>query len=111
QIKQDEPGDCPICGMELVPVDVDESDPSDKAPHSDHATMSEPEVLGYACAMNCVPPLEEPGDCPICGMEMQPVVEDKAVGTADGDPMRRLAMSAEAKALASIQTSPVVSRV
>ncbi len=110
QIKQDEPGNCPICGMELVPVDVEET--ASKMPiHSDHAVMSDPKVLGYACAMNCVPPLEEPGDCPICGMEMQPVVEEKAEGLSDGDPTRRLAMSAEAKALASIQTSPVVSRI
>lgn len=111
QIKQDESGNCPICGMELVPVDVEETISKDIVDHSDHAAMSEPEVLGYACAMNCVPPLEEAGKCPICGMEMQPVVEDKAVGPTDGDPTRRLTMSPEARALASIQTSPVVSRV
>lgn len=110
QIKQDEPGDCPICGMELVPVDVEQSEADAVVDHTGHDAMSEPEILGYACAMNCVPPLEEPGDCPICGMEMQPVVEDPGTGPVEGDPTRRLAMSAEAKALASIQTSPVVSR-
>lgn len=111
QIKQDEPGDCPICGMELVPVDVEQSEAKEEVDHTGHASMTEPEVLGYACAMNCVPPLEEPGDCPICGMQMQPVIEDRGTGPVEGDPTRRLAMSAEAKALASIQTSPVVSRV
>jgi len=111
QIKQDEPGNCPICGMELVPVDVEQPEADAVVDHTGHASMTEPEVLGYACAINCVPPLEEPGDCPICGMEMQPVVEDRGTGPVEGDPTRRLAMSAEAKALALIQTSPVVSSV
>ncbi|MBI1291671.1 efflux RND transporter periplasmic adaptor subunit [bacterium] len=111
QIKQDEPGDCPICGMELVPVDVEQPVTEEVVDHTDHDAMTESEVLGYACAMNCVPPLEEPGECPICGMEMQPVVEDRGTGPVEGDPTRRLAMSAEAKALASIQTSSVVSRI
>lgn len=111
QIKQDEPGNCPICGMELVPIDAEGMVSEGVVDHANHAGISEPEVLGYACAMNCVPPLEEPGDCPICGMEMQPVVEDRAEGSIEGDPKRRLTMSREAKALASIQTSSVVSRV
>lgn len=111
QIKQNEPGNCPICGMELVKENAGTSVETDSSIHSDHATRSEPEILGYACAMNCVPPLEEPGDCPICGMEMQAVVEDNEDGPITGDPKRRLSMSAEAKALASIETSEVIRRV
>ena len=29
QIRQDEPGDCPICGMDLIPVEADGADDSD----------------------------------------------------------------------------------
>lgn len=106
QIQQDEPGDCPICGMELVATDV--SDNASETDH-DHAQTDEPKIIGYACAMNCVPPLEELGDCPICGMEMQPVIDEStSTSQMEGDPMRRLTMSHEAKTLASIQTSEVV---
>jgi Cu(I)/Ag(I) efflux system membrane fusion protein len=97
--------------MELVPADDGDSSAQPTPGHTGHAANDEPEVLGYACAMNCVPPLEEPGACPICGMEMQQVVEDRSAGPIDGDPNRRFSMSEAAKALASIQTSPVVSRV
>lgn len=111
QIRQNEPGDCPICGMELVPADDVDSSAQSTSSHAGHSAQPEPEILGYACAMNCVPPLEEPGACPICGMEMQQVVEDRSTGPADGDPNRRFSMSEAARALASIQTTPVVSRV
>lgn len=39
----------------------------------------------YACAMFCVPPLERPGKCPVCGMEMVPVESD---GHSAGESMR-----------------------
>ncbi len=108
QIQMDEPGTCPICAMELVPLEVTGSD---TAGH-DHAAEGESGgPIGYACAMNCVPPLSEPGKCPVCGMEMQPVFEEISSSPATGDPTRRLAMTPEAVALASIRTTPVVRRV
>ncbi len=112
QIKQNEPGDCPICGMELVPVDVGDSLAEQDISQSAGIEEGEDQLLGYACAMNCVPPLEEPGDCPICGMEMQAVYDDSgATDHFDHDPQRRLQMSEQAKAIASIQTSKVERRV
>lgn len=110
QIQQDKPGDCPICGMDLVPLDVDAGATQNMGTHGGQVEAEDHGVLGYACAMNCVPPLEEPGNCPVCGMEMQPVIEDRAAGPATGDLDRRFAMSQEAKALASIQVSPVEMR-
>ncbi len=32
----------------------------------------------YICPMMCTPPLSEPGRCPVCGMELVPLVEDQA---------------------------------
>lgn len=93
EIREDEPGDCPICGMELVKETSSEAD-----------QPSEPD--GYACAMNCVPPLEEPGECPICGMEMQPVYDD-APAQSEIPPERQFVMTEEAYALANIQTTVV----
>lgn len=97
QIQQDEPGNCPICGMELVPMEVG------TAAKQDHERAAEPTLIGYACAMNCVPPLPEPGPCPVCGMEMQPVYEDGAAEKAGEMP--QLTMSKEAAALAKIKTA------
>jgi Cu2+-exporting ATPase len=61
----DRPGDCPVCGMDLV-----------EAPA---ATNTESE---YTCPMHPEVVQAEPGDCPICGMDLIPVeaneeVEDK----------------------------------
>jgi membrane fusion protein, copper/silver efflux system len=102
QIKMNEPEQCPICGMDLVPMETEGQPAAEKK-----QPLAEQEPVGYACAMNCVPPLPNPGKCPICGMEMVPVFEEvrKGEGTA-----RRLTMSREARALASIQTSPVERR-
>ncbi|OPZ16140.1 MAG: Cation efflux system protein CusB precursor [candidate division BRC1 bacterium ADurb.BinA364] len=57
--------------------------------------------------MNCIPPLPEPGKCPICGMEMLAVYGEAAA--SDGGE-RRFSMSEEARALASIRTAPVERR-
>jgi len=105
QIQKDEPGNCPICGMELVATRVDatpvgESQASAKG-HEGH--IGKPH--GYACAMNCLPPQPEQGPCPVCGMEMQPV-HVEADAKSDGAP-RQLIMSAEAVALANIETDIV----
>lgn len=107
QIRQSEPGDCPICGMELVPTsEVDPaSDATSAHGHAGHDDTAA-EVLGYACAMNCLPPLEEDGPCPICGMEMQPVHEDDGGSEADPSP-RRMTMSSQAVALANVETATV----
>jgi Cu2+-exporting ATPase len=51
----DKPGDCPVCGMDLV-----------KVPGKTH------EVL-YTCPMHPQIIRNEPGSCPICGMDLVPM--------------------------------------
>jgi len=65
EIRQDSPGKCPICGMELVPIAGD-SNPSRKS------TMSKApdEDERYICPMMCAAPQSEPGKCPVCAMEL-----------------------------------------
>ena len=108
QIQQDEPGDCPICGMELVvrKVKIVGADSQSAQSHDGHDHKELP--VGYACSMNCVPPMEEPGDCPICGMDMLPVYDNASSNS--GNPARQMVMSPEAKALAKIQTAVVKKR-
>ncbi len=62
------------------------------------------ETALYACPMMCVPATEQPGNCPVCGMEMVPIAEG-AVGREAGPP--RLKLSPAAARLAEIQVAPV----
>ena len=55
----------------------------------------------YACPMMCVPPMEKPGDCPVCGMELLPVTASQHKGPP------RLKLSAEAMTLAQIEVASV----
>jgi len=70
-VMQEEPGSCPICQMDLVPV---------RSGHGDG------DGLGggiFTCPMHPDILEEEPGSCPICGMDL---VQMKAeTGTAAGD--------------------------
>ena len=83
EIVRDEPGSCPICGMDLVPregvVAVSE-------PPTDHAHMvHHPETMaphreedatsGFTCPMHPQIVQPEPGRCPLCGMNLVPVEE------------------------------------
>ncbi len=99
QIRMNQPGDCPICGMELVTAKEPTEARSTDSMHDgmDHDTDSG----GWACAMNCVPPLPEPGECPVCGMDMVPVEGSKSDKTPE------LSLSEEAARRAGISTSIV----
>ncbi len=57
----DRPGDCPICGMRLVPVPV--------ASAATPATQSSALPL-YVCPMHPEVQQHEPGKCPKCGMDL-----------------------------------------
>ncbi len=66
-IRVNEPGNCPICGMELVV-----------------AKSNKPAVpvksSNYICPMMCTPPQSEPGKCPVCAMDL---VEAASGGSRD----------------------------
>jgi len=55
----EEPGDCPVCGMDLVP-------------EFSLATASEQ----YTCPMHPEIIKDEPGNCPICGMDLVPMTPE-----------------------------------
>ena len=89
QIRQNGPGDCPICGMDLVPVAA-EAQPAPAADEGDDR---------YICPMMCVPPTGEPGRCPVCGMELVP-----ATSGGGGDGMS-VSIEPAARRLVGIQTA------
>ncbi|SFR33924.1 Cu2+-exporting ATPase [Robiginitalea myxolifaciens] len=57
----DKPGDCPVCGMDLV----EEQNLSSNASDGQWTCPMHPEVLK-----------DEPGSCPICGMDLVPMEPD-----------------------------------
>ncbi|MDX1628522.1 MAG: heavy metal translocating P-type ATPase [Fulvivirga sp.] len=59
--KYDQPGDCPVCGMDLVKVT---------------STASRTETR-YTCPMHPEVVQDEPGSCPKCGMELEPMQVQK----------------------------------
>jgi len=71
------------------------------------APAAPPKAKWYTCSMHPQIRLQDPNArCPICGMELIPVMDE---GPAEGGP-RQLVMSAEARALAEVETVPVERR-
>jgi Cu(I)/Ag(I) efflux system membrane fusion protein len=68
---QDHPGQCPICGMDLVQVDGGAEPPAEQA-----------EL--WTCGMHPEVLQDHPGQCPICGMDLVPV-EGGATDVADAE--------------------------
>lgn len=93
EIHRSEPGQCPICGMELIPA---------VAP-----AASKQRTEKYACAMMCIPPVDHPGKCPVCGMEMVAVDTEES---GDGADPRSITLSARARQLAAVEVAPVERR-
>ena len=67
EVIQEEPGICPICHMDLVPV-------KEEAGHGDGL---------FSCPMHPEILEEGPGSCPICGMDLVPT--ESETGKAEGD--------------------------
>ena len=97
QIRLPEPGQCPICGMDLVLAE-------DSSAPVQNATKKKTRL--YACSMFCLPPQPNPGKCQICGMEMVEVEVDEDAGD-DASSARTLTLSSTAQKLAEITTATI----
>jgi RND family efflux transporter MFP subunit len=58
-VETDKPGDCPVCGMEMMPVELQPV-----------VTAATPAQTEYTCPMHPQILQDHPGTCPICGMEL-----------------------------------------
>ena len=108
EILQDEPGSCPICGMDLVPVEDSGEEATattvmvtnQEASH-DHDTAgtrmnsagtageSEATEVLYTCPMHPDILESEPGSCPICGMALVPTdYQDKPMSGGEAPVVR-----------------------
>ncbi len=85
----DKPGDCPICGMKLVPIEgADEHETAVKEEHAGHqgdkaGEKKERRILYYVDAMNPNNRSDKPGKAPD-GMDLVPVYEEVAPATGNG---------------------------
>jgi Cu(I)/Ag(I) efflux system membrane fusion protein len=73
----------------------------------DHAATAPADPEGrkkFVCPMNCVPPMEKPGRCPICGMDL--VAMDDGTGR-HADLASRIALAPAAVIAAGIRVAPV----
>lgn len=81
-----QPGDCPICGMSLVPIDASGKEMKSTANTGSSETRSEGMAQSkaqpgqYTCPMHPEIVSDKPGKCPKCGMFLEQVpVSDGAV--------------------------------
>ncbi|HWU49922.1 MAG TPA: copper-translocating P-type ATPase [Asticcacaulis sp.] len=89
EVRQDGPGRCPICNMNLAPAEGDAAARAaesgdvhagcDRHDHGAHAPRPAPHVKAgekviYTCPMHPEIRQEGPGSCPICGMALEPEV-------------------------------------
>ena len=75
---QDGPGNCPKCGMNLIPVKESKSDnqPMNHAGYEMKMTdtnSNNQHFQKYTCPMHPHIMLDTPGKCPLCGMKLEPV--------------------------------------
>ena len=81
EVVSDAPGQCPKCGMNLVPQEAvaDEHSGHAHAAHDhtshDHTTHSDT-TAQYICPMHPEVTSNEPGSCPKCGMFLVPVADE-----------------------------------
>lgn len=81
EVVKDEPGKCPKCGMNLVPVEKPGDDQPKVTHHHSHKHEAAPSVTKnnesdqYYCPMLCEGDKKypKPGNCPVCGMHLEKV--------------------------------------
>jgi Cu+-exporting ATPase len=82
EVRQHGPGNCPKCGMTLVPVDQPVPEAKSSAPGSFDKVPEGWRGVVYICPMHPEVRQTEPGSCPICGMGL----ERDATGAPDDGP-------------------------
>jgi len=113
----DRQGDCPICGMRLVPIAADKAGaPATSAPSTacGDGACAAPEAgeatshAAYVCPMHCPgSDSDEPRKCPVCGMAL--VANPKAAAGAVVEGRAAVPLTSEGVRLAGVQTAVAAS--
>ena len=86
-----QPGDCPICGMSLVPIDKSGKEigpgrsPADTESQDTSQTHGTARPGQYTCPMHPEVVSDKPGKCPKCGMDLEKVPEQPAAAQTEHD--------------------------
>ena len=97
------PGDCPICGMRLVPIE-EKSTPPAKA-NTNPAPSPAPTIARYTCPMDPEVVSDKPGKCPKCGMAL---VLAKPGASAPPEGLTDITVGEQGVKLAGVQTAPAI---
>jgi len=75
QVVSDEPGECPICHMDLVPIAAERSGAKTAAPATSKplVIVDDAGPLTHWCPMDREVRSAKPGRCPICKMALEPI--------------------------------------
>lgn len=106
QIQSDKPGECPLCGMDLVKMQVK------AAPRNDSHDAQAAETA-YTCPMHPQIKSDEPGECPICGMDLVPAKPASRAGSGAEDlpaGLEEVVLSPEQLILANVKTEAIRTR-
>jgi Cu(I)/Ag(I) efflux system membrane fusion protein/cobalt-zinc-cadmium efflux system membrane fusion protein len=96
EVVEQEPGDCPICHMQLVPLTRGDRAGGEKAAAKEASRL-------WTCPMHPEVIEKEPGLCPICQMKL--VVMDKGKGSDDDEDV--LEIDPEIVQQIGVRTEPV----
>ena len=76
-----------------------------------HTVTQEEGHTIWTCSMHPQIRMDEPGQCPICGMDLIPLANAQSGGEEEASSPGELVMTASAASLAGIQTSQVVAKI
>ena len=104
QVIQDEPGQCPICGMDLTPLRG-----------SGGGATAAPEIIDVAtgrwtCADHPMIVEDAPGTCPIDGLDLVPEMASQAVAPGDAAAPPSLHLDAATVQRMNVRTAKVTRR-
>jgi Cu(I)/Ag(I) efflux system membrane fusion protein len=99
EIIRDKPGQCPICGMDLVPMQ----------PEHDRQTVAKDVATKYTCPMHPQIIRDKPGQCPICGMDLVPMKEEagaEVTGSEGLEDRAAIHVDSRRRQLIGVKTEP-----
>ena len=103
-VVQDKKGSCPICGMDLVPMQGPAS-----AAHPKAAAQS----VKYHCPMHPTVVQDKKGSCPICGMDLVPIesAQDAHAGQSSAiSGLAAVSITAEVRQRMGLTTGTIAKR-
>ena len=106
-VVSDRAGDCPICGMKLVPIKAAGTTPPVEARTAPAAASGK-----FHCPMHPTVVSDSRGTCPICEMDLEPIPAALVGGQADGSRSTvsgrsAVTLSSERRALLGVRSEEV----